>query len=96
MKTVNMQESDLYSLLENVINYVIDYVQKQALEHNKYNVTWISQQSAMKLLQISSLSTLLKIRSKSNIRYTKLSNKIVLYDKSSILDFLNDCSNQPY
>lgn len=51
---------------------------------------WISTQEAMDKLRISSPTTLLKYKDTGKISAAPLSPKHILYDSSSIDDFLNN------
>ena len=44
----------------------------------------------MTMLRIKSKTTLQKLRDEGKIRYTQPEKKIVLYDRQSIEDYLND------
>ncbi len=50
---------------------------------------WILEAEAMHLLGIKSKSHLWKLRSEGCITYTQPSRKILLYDRGSILEYLN-------
>lgn len=50
---------------------------------------WILEDEAMKLLGIKSKSHLWKLRSEGCITYTQPSRKILLYDRDSILEYLD-------
>jgi len=58
----------------------------------KFNLSsanpWIDSDEAMSLLNISSRGTLQKYRDEGKIRSSKTGNKNILYDRKSILDFL--------
>ncbi|MEO1263247.1 MAG: DNA-binding protein [Bacteroidota bacterium] len=56
---------------------------------------WIGQEEAMRILGISSTTTLQKFRDNDCIRYSKISPKIILYYKKSVYDFLNAKANFP-
>ena len=49
---------------------------------------WIGDGETMKLLGISSKTTLQKYRDEGRIRYSQPSRKVILYDRASILDFI--------
>ena len=51
---------------------------------------WISPEEAMRLLRISSVTTLLKYKDTGKVRAARLSLKHILYDSNSILQFLDD------
>ena len=76
-------ESDaFYSLIEEV-------VQRLKEQNNIERERWIEDTEAMRLLHISSKTTLQKYRDEGLIRFSQPSRKVILYDRISILDFLN-------
>ena len=55
----------------------------------------IAGEEAMHMLRITSNATLQKYRDENRIRFSQPDKKIILYDKDSILKFLDDNSNKP-
>lgn len=49
---------------------------------------WINQEQAMQLLGVTSRTTLQKYRDEGSIRFTQPSRRVILYDRDSILEFL--------
>lgn len=56
---------------------------------------WISPVEAMKKLRIKSKATLQKMRDEGVIRFSHPERRIILYDSSSIDDYLNGYANKP-
>ena len=77
-----LESEAFYALVEEVVNRLKE---KNGIEHDK----WIGDEEAMHLLHISSKTTLQKYRDEGAIRFTQPSRKIILYDRESILEFLN-------
>lgn len=77
-----LESEAFYALVEEVVNRMKE---KNGIEHDK----WIGDEEAMKLLHISSKTTMQKYRDEGLIRFTQPSRKIILYDRDSILEFLN-------
>lgn len=50
---------------------------------------WLTTEQAMQKLKITSKTTLQKIRGEGKIRYSQVTNKLILYDKNSIDEYLN-------
>lgn len=76
-------ESDaFYALVEEVVDRLKD---KNQIGHDK----WIDDEEAMRLLRISSKTTMQRYRDEGLIRFSQPSRKLILYDRDSILDFLN-------
>jgi uncharacterized protein (DUF488 family) len=77
-----LESEAFYALVEEVVSRMKE---KNGIEHDK----WIGDEEAMHLLHISSKTTLQKYRDEGMIRFTQPSRKIILYDRDSILEFLN-------
>ncbi|MCG8328584.1 MAG: helix-turn-helix domain-containing protein [Chitinophagales bacterium] len=57
---------------------------------------WISDQEAMQLLRITSKTTLQKYRDEGKIRFSQPSRKVILYDRASILEFIDTHSKDTF
>jgi hypothetical protein len=77
-----LESEAFYALVEEVVNRMKE---KNGIEHDK----WIDDEEAMKLLHVSSKTTMQKYRDEGQIRFTQPSRKIILYDRDSIMEFLN-------
>jgi len=64
-----------------LIDQVVERVSGQLKQPDK----WIDDKEAMRMLRISSTSTLQKYRDEGNIRFSQPSRKVILYDRDSIL-----------
>lgn len=51
---------------------------------------WISEEEAKRLLRIESKTTLHKYRDEGKIDYRKISSKQIVYNRTSILKFIED------
>lgn len=77
-----ISEENFYEFLDHVIKHV--YSQKgEAVPED----VWINEDQAKKILGVQS-SQMYRLRSKGLIRYSKPSRKVLLYDKSSILEYI--------
>lgn len=76
--------------LESEAFYVLveDVVERLGGATNKEPEKWINAEEAMKLLHITSRTTLQKYRDEGSIRYSQPSRKVILYDRDSILEFI--------
>ena len=83
MNVICMEEDAFYSLLDEVISYV---KQKEGIKEDK----WIPSSEAMRILNIKSRSTLQALRDNGKVRYTKPNEKIILYDRTSINEYLEE------
>ncbi len=77
-------ESDaFYALVEDVVDRIME-------KHSVRVEAWIDDVEAMKLLGIRSKTTLQSYRDNGKIRFTQPSRKVILYDRNSIMKFLDD------
>ena len=81
LNIICLESEAFYALIDEVVNRLKD---KNGVEEK-----WIDDEEAMRLLHISSKTTLQKYRDEGSIRFTQPSKKLILYDRESILDFLN-------
>lgn len=84
MNTLNiicLQSDAFYALIDEVVEKVNT---KHHLTPNK----WIQTEEAMSLLGISSKTTLQKMRDEGKIRFSHPEKRIILYDRDSILAYL--------
>jgi hypothetical protein len=77
-----LESEAFYALVDEVIGRLKE---KHSVQHEK----WIDDEETMRLLHISSKTTLQKYRDDGSIRFTQPSKKLILYDRESILEFLN-------
>ncbi|MGX5858307.1 helix-turn-helix domain-containing protein [Dyadobacter jiangsuensis] len=80
-KTITLDEPAFYELL----NVVGEYMEK------KFPATrerWVNDKEAMALLNVRSKTTLQSIRDQGLIRFSQPVRKIILYDRTSILEYI--------
>lgn len=81
MQVICLEEAAFYTLIEQVL--------LRLKENNVPKIEkWISDEDAMKILNISSKTTLQKFRDEGKIRFSQPQKKIILYDRESIEAFL--------
>lgn len=80
MEVICLETKAFYALVEEVVERLMD--QKQE------NPKWISGEEAMELLKISSKTTLQRLRNEGLVRYTQPMKKLVLYDRESLMSYL--------
>lgn len=83
MEVICLQEDAFYALVEQV------YERMKAL-HGQPIEKWIEDEEAMQLLKIKSRTTLQKLRNEGKIRFSHPEKKIILYDRDSILEYLEN------
>jgi DNA replication initiation complex subunit (GINS family) len=80
MQVICLEEEAFYALVEQVVARLKDkYEEKEK---------WVSDVEAMKLLNIKSKTTLQDYRNTGKIRYSQSGKKIIVYDRESILKYL--------
>ena len=75
-----------------LVQEVVKRLEGQAKKPDK----WINDSEAMQMLRISSKTTLQKFRDEGKIRYSQPSRKVILYDRASILDFLEKNAKETF
>lgn len=81
MQVICLEEEAFYSLVEQVVARLQE-------KHSDDKGKWISDEQAMQLLNIKSKTTLQKLRDQGNIRFSQPQKKIILYDRNSINQYL--------
>jgi hypothetical protein len=82
MKVICLEESAFYELQKNLIAYFEGHLDKQQDQ-------WIPEKEAMRLLNIKSKTTLQKLRDEGKIRFSQPQKKLIVYDRNSILAYLD-------
>lgn len=83
MEVICLEDAAFYQLIENVVDRLKE---KNNIQKDK----WISDDEAMHLLNIKSKTTLQKLRDEGKIRFSQPQKKIILYDRDSISDYLEN------
>jgi hypothetical protein len=81
MEVICLQDEAFYALIDRLVERIRE---KESINHNK----WISGDEAMKMLRISSKTTLQKLRDEGKIRFSQPEKKIILYDLDSLHAYL--------
>ena len=81
LNVIYLESQAFYALVEEVVERLKD---QNDIQHDK----WISDEEAMRLLRISSKTTLQKMRDEGAIRFSQPTRKLILYDRDSILEYL--------
>jgi len=82
MEVIILETEAFYSLIEEVVKRLKD---NDADSQDK----WIQTPESMKLLGIKSKTTLQKLRDQGRIRFAQPQKKIILYDRDSIMEYLD-------
>lgn len=82
MEVICLETEAFYTLVEEVVQRVGG---KEKAEKKK----WIGQDDAMAELGIKSKTTMQKLRDEGKIRFSQPQKKIILYDRDSIMEYLD-------
>ena len=89
MNVICLEEDAFYALVEEV---VFRLKEKSNIKQDK----WISDDEAMRLLNIKSKTTMQKLRDEGKIRFTQPQKKIILYDRESITLYLEQHARETF
>ncbi|GCC49839.1 DNA-binding protein [Chryseotalea sanaruensis] len=89
MQVICLEEDAFYALVEQVVTRLKD---KKGNSFDK----WVSDEEAMRLLNIKSKTTMQKLRDEGKIRFTQPQKKIILYDRESLDLFLEQNARETY
>jgi hypothetical protein len=89
MEVICFQDDAFYELVEQVVQRIQD---KNGIEKDK----WVSAKEAMRLLRITSKTTLEKYRDNGSIRFSQPEKKRIVYDVASIDAFLEKHSKDAF
>lgn len=89
MNIITLEESAFYELVNKVIAQV-------RAENQGRQDKWIDGAEAMRMLRITSKTTLQKLRDEGKIRFSKTMTKIILYDSESILKYIESHAKEPF
>jgi hypothetical protein len=83
MNVICLEDQAFYALIEQV------YLRIKETTGKKED-RWISGEEAMNMLRVTSKSTLQKMRDEGKIRFSQPEKKIILYDRDSIYQYLDN------
>tara|TARA_R110002020_G_scaffold304454_1_gene520196 strand:- start:673 stop:942 length:270 start_codon:yes stop_codon:yes gene_type:complete len=89
MQVICLEEDAFYALINTVVARIKSM---DGIKEDK----WISGEEAMKMLRISSKTTLQKLRDTGAIRFSQPEKKIILYDRKSIDDYLEKSARNTF
>ncbi|GAB4002153.1 hypothetical protein GCM10028807_60160 [Spirosoma daeguense] len=81
MQVICLEDKAFYALIEEVVERLND-------KHGQEKEKWVSGEQAMQLLNITSKTTLQKLRDEGKIRFSQPQKKVILYDRDSINTYL--------
>lgn len=89
MNVICLQEEAFYALVDKVTKYITE-------KHGPKLERWVSGEEVMKMLRITSKTTLQKLRDEGRITYSQPEKKIILYDVDSIHEYLDKHARKPF
>ena len=89
MNVVCLQEEAFYALFKKVVEHV---------ESNRKDTEekWIDGAEVMSILKIKSTTTLQKLRDEGQIRFSQPQKKIILYDRESVMDYIEKHARETF
>tara|TARA_R110002096_G_scaffold429949_1_gene643324 strand:+ start:4411 stop:4680 length:270 start_codon:yes stop_codon:yes gene_type:complete len=81
MQVICLESAALYQLVDKVVERIKE--KKDVIEDK-----WISPEEAMRVLRITSKTTLQKLRDNAKVRFSQPTAKKVLYDRDSLHEYL--------
>jgi len=90
MNVICLEDDAFYSLVEEVVGRLKD--KQQVSNEDK----WIATDEAMRLLRITSKTTLSALRNQGKIRFSQPQRKIILYDRDSINEYLEKHAKETF
>lgn len=81
MEVICLEEEAFYTLFDKIVEHFDTKYREEPRQ-------WIDGVGAMTMLNISSKTTLQKLRDEGKIRFSQPQKKIILYDRYSINDYL--------
>ena len=89
MEVICLETEAFYSLVEEVVKRLKD---NDSDHHDK----WLQTVEAMRLLGIKSKTTMQKLRDGGSIRFAQPQKKIILYDRDSIMEYLDKHAKETF
>ncbi|HBU79067.1 MAG TPA: DNA-binding protein [Muricauda sp.] len=89
MQVVCLQEEAFYALFTKVIEHV-ESKRQDTLDR------WVDGEEAMSILRIKSTTTLQKLRDEGKIRFSQPQKKIILYDRESIMEYIEKHARETF
>jgi hypothetical protein len=89
LKIICLESDAFYALVKEVVHRIKE-------ENGVTEDKWVTSDEAMRLLNIKSKTTLQKLRDEGRIKFSQPSKKIILYDRDSINEYLEDHSRNTF
>lgn len=89
INVICLESQAFYKLIDKVTEYITE-------KHQVKEEKWLHTDEAMTLLGIKSKSTLQALRNDGKIRFTQPQKKIILYDRNSIMEYLDKNAQETF
>ena len=90
MEVICLEDQAFYAVIERVV------ARLKANDGQHSENKWISPEDTLKMLGVTHKTTLQRLRDDGKIRYSQPSKKIILYDRDSIIEYLNNNSRDTF
>lgn len=90
MEVICLETEAFYALVDEVVD--------RLKEKNQGHIQdkWISESEAMRLLRVTSKTTISTLRNNGDIRFSQPRRKLILYDRDSINEYLEKHSKNTF
>lgn len=89
MEVICLHDAAFYALVDEV-------VERLKITHNQQLNKWVGGDEAMRLLNIKSKTTLQNLRDEGKIRFSQPQKKVILYDRDSINNYLDNNAHNTF
>lgn len=89
MQVICLEDRAFYTLIEEVVERLKE---KNKVKEEK----WINDSQAMQLLNVKAKSTMQKLRDEGKLRFSQPLKKNILYDRESILEYLDQNAKETF
>ncbi|WP_062054313.1 helix-turn-helix domain-containing protein [Aquimarina longa] len=90
MEVICLETEAFYALVDEVV----DRLKEKNQGHTQDK--WISESEAMRLLRVTSKTTISNLRNNGDIRFSQPRRKLILYDRDSINEYLEKHSKNTF
>jgi hypothetical protein len=90
LKVITLEEEAFWQLFNKMVDEVKKQYGEQALSR------WVDTAEAMDILKIKSKTTLQELRDSGQIRFSQPMKKHILYDRESILAYIDRHAREPF
>jgi len=89
VEVICLESDAFYALIDEVITRLREI-------DNQQQDKWIQDQEVMRMLGVKSKVTLQKLRDERKIRFSQPQKRIILYDRESVLEYIETHANETF